>query len=117
VRWFDQLIRKGPRPRKISGDNAQPALDDRTRALIASLTETGIESAIAARPSTLLCDGDGAAVQGPSAEPAADSGRAEIRLCAGSTAESQGGDAPRDDDGPSEAGGAEEEDAGLEDAG
>jgi hypothetical protein len=88
VRWFHQLIRKGPRPRKISGDNAQPALDDRTRALIASLIETGIESAIATRPATLLCDGDGAAVQGPSAEPAADSGRAEIRLCAGSTAES-----------------------------
>jgi hypothetical protein len=109
VRWFDQLVRRGPRPRNMSGDNAQPSLDDRTRALISSLIETGIESAIAARPATLLGDGDGAAVQRPSAEPAADSGRAEIRPRAGGTAEVQGGDAPRDDDGPSEAGGAEEE--------
>jgi hypothetical protein len=101
----------------MSGDNAQPALDDRTRALIASLIETGIESALAARPATLLGDGDGAAAQSSSAEPAADSGRAEIRPRAGGTAEVQGGDAPRDDDGPSEAGGAEEEeDAGEEDA-
>jgi hypothetical protein len=75
----------------MSGDNVQPALDDRTRALIVSLIETGIESALAARPATLLGDGDGASAQIPSAEPAADSGRAEIRPRAGGTAKVQGG--------------------------
>jgi hypothetical protein len=101
----------------MSGDNAKPAVDDRTRALIASLIETGIESALAARHATFLEDSDGAAAQSPSAKPAANSGRAEIHPCAGGTAEVQGGDAPIDDDGLSEAGGAkEEEEAGEEDA-
>jgi hypothetical protein len=83
----------------LSGDNAQLALDDRTRALIVSLIETGIESALAARPATLLGDGDIDAAQSPFAEP-----RAEIRPRAGGTTEVQGGDNPRDDDGSSEAG-------------
>jgi hypothetical protein len=91
-------------------DDAQPVLDDRTRALIASLIETGIETALAARPATLGGDGNGAAAQNPSAEPAANSGRAEIRPRAGDAAEIQGGggDGPWDNDGPSEAGEAGE---------
>jgi hypothetical protein len=104
-------------------DDAQPVLDDRTRALIASLIETGIETALAARPATLVGDGNGAAAQNPSAELAATSGRAEIRPRADDAAEIQGGggDGPRDNDGPSEAGEAggadaeEDDDAAAED--
>jgi hypothetical protein len=50
-------------------------------------------------------------VQNPSAEPAANSGRAEIRPRADENAEIQGGrrDGPRDKNGPSEAGEAGEE--------
>jgi hypothetical protein len=98
----------------MSGDNAKPAVDDRTRALIASLIETGIDSALAARHATFLEYGDGAAAQSPSAQPAANSGRVEIHPRAGGTAEVQGGDAPIDDDGPSEAGGAKEEEDSRE---
>jgi hypothetical protein len=104
-------------------DDARPALDDRTRGLIASLIEIGIETALAARLATLAGHGNGAAAQNPSAEPAANSGRAEIRPRADETAEIQGGgmDGPWDNDGPSEAiedgeaaGGDEEEDDAAE---
>jgi hypothetical protein len=54
----------------------------------------------------LVGHGKGAAAQNPSAEPAASSGRAEIRPRADNTAEIQGGggDGPRNNDGPSEDG-------------
>jgi hypothetical protein len=64
-RWFDKIDRRGPRPRNTSGEDAQPVIDDRTRALIASLMETGIKSALPARPATLV----GAIITWPLAEP------------------------------------------------
>jgi hypothetical protein len=64
-RWFDEIDRRGPRPRNTPGKDAQPVIDDRTRALTASLVETGIESTLPARPATLA----GAIITWPLAEP------------------------------------------------
>jgi hypothetical protein len=103
----------------LEEDDAQPALDERRRSLIASLIETGIESALSARPATSVCDGHGTAAQNPSAKSAANSGRAEIRPRASGAAEVQGGggDGPRDNDDPSEAGEADEDGGDAEQEG
>jgi hypothetical protein len=55
---------EGSAPGKSGDDDALPALDDRTRQLIASLIETSVQSALAARAAPSLGDGSGPAVRG-----------------------------------------------------
>jgi hypothetical protein len=75
---------------EMSEDNTQlPALDDRTRELIASLVETSVQAALAARPSPQRGNGDDAAARIPSIETGAapDPNAAQIRAGAGGASE------------------------------
>jgi hypothetical protein len=93
---------------EMSEDNTQlPALDDRTRELIASLVETSVQAALAARPSPQRGNGDDAAARIPSIEidAAPDPNAAQIRAGAGGASEfpAQGGGTSEDIDRPQEA--------------
>jgi hypothetical protein len=104
----------------MSEDNTQlPALDDRTRELIARLVETSVQAALAARPSPQRGNGNDAAARIPSIETdaAPDPNAAQIRAGAGGASEipARGGSASGDIDRPQEADEDAAEGSGEED--
>jgi hypothetical protein len=56
----------GPAPGMSGNDEIVPALDERTRQLIVSLVETGIESALATRATSLAGNDAAVAARNPS---------------------------------------------------
>ena len=105
----------------MSGDDgALPALDDRTRLLIASPIETSVQSALAARAAPSLGDGSGPAVRGPitDSETVPDPSAAAISAGTGDSSEvPAGGGVPGNTHGPPEAREeGEEEDGEAEEA-
>ena len=105
----------------MSGDDgALPALDDRTRQLIASLIETSVQSALAARAAPSLGDGSGPAVRGPITDSDTVSDPATAAISAGTGDSSEvpaGGGVPGNTHGPPEAREeGEEEDGEAEEA-
>jgi hypothetical protein len=91
----------------MSEDNTElPALDDRTRDLIAGPFETSVQAALADRPSPQRGNGDAAAARIPSINTGAapDPNAAQIRPGAGSASEipDRGGSDSGDIDRPQE---------------
>jgi hypothetical protein len=104
---------EGSAPGMSGEDDALPALDDRTRQLIASLIETSVQSALAARAAPSIGDGRVTAGRGPLTESEAipDPDTAAISAGTGGASEVPvRGRAPGDTNDPPEAGEEEGED-------